>query len=415
MKTLKYILTIASVYTFSSFAQDELSKECKDYKMIASDSKMMREYQEAATYYWKIEKNCPEDKNIYANLRFCYESLMQGMTDDAQLTAYRDTLIEVYQLQEDKYGKDPNWALWHAYYLTANRNTKYTQIDELFTYAIGALQEQTGASFISTYYYNIMVMYNLEKDPAKKEAYAKRIFEEYLSLQKLLKKIAGSERVQEYITSIFDGVAKTCDDISPVMAKVLTMLPREKEAKIEALNNYMSIMDRKGCTNSGEYVAMSDTLLLVNPSAGAWMAKGISLVDKKKYSEALDAYKKALTFDDADKDEINYRIAHVYYAQGQYKSAHNQALSVNGENRSKALALAASSVAAMANGCGDTTFERKANYWYAVELAERAGVSTASYKANCPTSQDIFDENKERGGSIYLSCWGVNVKMNPFN
>lgn len=414
MKTLKYILTIASVYAFGVFAQEE-TKECKEFKMIASDSKMMGDFQEAATFYWKVEKNCITDENIYVNLRYCYEMMLNNTTDENRKQALRDTLITIYGLQEAKFGKEPSWSLWHAYYLTANRSTDFNKIDELFTYAIDQLQEKTGASFISTYYYNIMMLYNNEKDPAKKEAYAKRIIDEYISLQKLLKKIEGSERVQEYITSIFDGVAKTCEDVTPVMAKVLKMLPQEKEAKIEALKNYMMILERKGCTDTKEYNAMSDTLLLVNPSGSAYMSKGIAAADKKEYAKALEMFRKALTFDDADKDEINYRIALVQYAQGQHKASYNTAMAVGGEYKSKSLALAANCVAALANSCGDTTFERKANYWYAVELAERAGVSSASYKANCPTSQDIFNENKERGGSMFLPCWNVNVKMNPFN
>jgi tetratricopeptide (TPR) repeat protein len=415
MKTLKYIIAATALTYSVGISAQEMSKECTEFRMIASDSKMMKEFQEAATYYWKIEKNCPEDENIYTNLRYCYESLINEITDEAKKTAYRDTLIMVYDLQEKKYGKDPNWSLWHAYYKTANKSTEYQKIDDLFFYAIGQLQEKTGASFISTYYYNLMMLNNTEKDAAKKQVYNKRIIDEYISLQKLLKKVDGSERVQEYITSIFDGIAKTCEDVTPVMAKVLTMLPEEKDAKIEALKNYMSILDRKNCSNTPEYIAMSDSLLAIDPSAAAWTAKGITLVEKKKYSDAMDAFRKALSFEDADKDEINYRIAHLQFSQGQYKAAHNTASTVGGEWKSKALGVMASSVASSANSCGDTTFERKANYWYAVELAERAGNSTAAYKANCPTSQDIFNENKERGGSFFLNCWNVNVKMNPFN
>ena len=415
MKSFKSVALAAATSLSLGLTAQEMSKECQEFRMIASDSKMMKNYQEAATYYWKIEKNCPPDKNMYVNLRYCYESLINESTDESKKTAYRDTLIGVYAKQEATHGKDPNWSLWHAYYLTANRSTDYKKIDVLFSYAIKNLKEKTGASFISTYYYNIMMLHNTEKDPAIKQSHAKRIIDEYINLQKLLKLIENSERVQEYITSIFDGVAKTCEDVTPVMAKVLTMLPKEKEAKIEALKNYMSILERKNCSSTKEYVAMSDTLLAIDPSAAAWSSKGVTLVEKKKYTEAMDAFRKALTFEDADKDEITYRIAHLQFTQGQYRAAHNTALTVGGEWKSKALGVAASSVASSANSCGNTTFERKANYWYAVELAERAGIGSGSYRANCPTSQNIFEENKERGGSINLSCWGVNVKMNPYN
>ena len=130
----------------------------------------------------------------------------------------------------------------------------------------------------------------------------------------------------------------------------------------------------------------------------------------------MDAFKQAKDMDKGERgDELNYLIAYAYYTQGNYKSAHNTAINVGGEFRSKALDIAAKSVAASANNCGDTSFERKANYWYAVELAERGGLNSSSYKANAPTNNMIFDENKTQGDSITLSCWGVSVKMIGYN
>ena len=112
MKTLKFVLLVtATTFAFDLSAQQE-SKECLEFKMIASDSKMMKDYQEAAIYYWKIEKNCQADDKIYANLRFCYENLINETTDEAKKKAYRDTLITVYEKQEAKYGKEPSWSLW---------------------------------------------------------------------------------------------------------------------------------------------------------------------------------------------------------------------------------------------------------------------------------------------------------------
>jgi hypothetical protein len=156
-------------------------------------------------------------------------------------------------------------------------------------------------------------------------------------------------------------------------------------------------------------------LLELDPTADAWMAQAGKFMEQKKYNDAKSAYEKAKTFPNAGYDEINYRIAHILYLQGSYKAAFNQASSVNGgEWKNKAISLMANSVAALANSCGDTTFDRKANNWYAVQLAERAGVSSASFKKNCPTSQEIFNENKQQGESHYLPCWGVSVTITAY-
>jgi hypothetical protein len=159
MKTLKLILGTCAIGLSSVFAQEDMETKCRDYRMIASDSKMVGDFREAATYYWKIEQNCEADENIYANIRYCIESLMPSITDENEQKLYRDSLIMAYERQEAKFGKDENWTLWHAYYLTANKSTNYQKIDELFTYSIDKLQEKTGASFISTYYYNLILRF----------------------------------------------------------------------------------------------------------------------------------------------------------------------------------------------------------------------------------------------------------------
>src|SRR5690606_17853282 len=154
----------------------------------------------------------------------------------------------------------------------------------------------------------------------------------------------------------------------------------------------------------------------LDPTVYAMIAQGNFLMDQKRYGDAMGAYKEAQDMDSGERgDEIAYRMAYRYLQQGNYSAAHASALTAGEEYRSKALDIAAKSVAASANSCGDTSFERKANYWYAVELAERGGLSTASYKANAPTKNMIFDENRTEGESITLSCWGVSVKIIGYN
>jgi hypothetical protein len=68
------------------------------------------------------------------------------------------------------------------------------------------------------------------------------------------------------------------------------------------------------------------------------------------------------------------------------------------------------------NECGVSTFERKANNYYAVELAEKSGNGrlVTAYKAQCPTSTDIFNEDKEVGESVSLDCWGKTYKIQEY-
>jgi len=417
MKIGKYILGLTLAFGLPVVAQDEMSKECKEARVIGGDAMSNKNFQEAVTYYTKAETLCPLDSNIYINLKYGYEQLVSTTEDVNTKKLYTDTLLGVFERFEKNIGKRHEWAIWHAYYLTSIKSVDYKKIDELFKYAIDGLQENANPSLISTYYYNLYILQYGEKDEKIKKSYSKRIVDEYLNLSKLLSLNEGNERIQEYITGIFDRVAKSCDDVLPVIADVLNMLPADATMKKEAVKNYMSILEKKDCVNSKQYEMLLDTLIRLDPTVDAMIAKGKYLLAQKRYSESMEAFKQAKEMDNkgAKSDELNYLIAYGYYTQGNYKAAHNTALNVGGEFRSKALDIAAKSVAASANNCGDTSFERKANYWYAVELAERGGLNSASYKANAPTNNMIFDENKTQGDPITLGCWGVTVKMIGFN
>jgi hypothetical protein len=397
-------------------AQSEMSQDCKEARVIGGDAMSNKNFQEAVIYYRKAVKLCPLDSTIYMNLKYGYEQLLSATEDLNTKKLYTDSLLEIFDAYEEKIGKRADWSIWQAYYMTSIKSTNYPKIDELFKYGIDGLQEKANPSLISTYYYNLYILQYGEKDEKKKKVYSKRIVDEYLNLSKLLQANPGNERIQEYLTSIFDRVAKSCEDVLPVIADVIGMLPSDPAAKKEAVKNYMSILEKKDCVNSKQFEMLLDTLIALDPTVEAMIAKGNYMLAQKRNSDAMESYKKAKEMDNGTHaDELNYRIAYMYFTQGNYKAAHNSALSAGGEFKSKGYEIASKSVAASANSCGDTSFERKANYWYAVELAERGGLSSSAYKSNAPSKDMIFDENKREGESIQLSCWGVSVKMIGFN
>jgi hypothetical protein len=73
--------------------------------------------------------------------------------------------------------------------------------------------------------------------------------------------------------------------------------------------------------------------------------------------------------------------------------------------------IAADCVAKTANNCGASTFNRKCNYYYAAQLALKAGNPGAAekYKANAPSSDEIFNNNSP--STVTLECWGVTVDV----
>ena len=139
----------------------------------------------------------------------------------------------------------------------------------------------------------------------------------------------------------------------------------------------------------------------------------------EKYEESIkldsDPYKKA---------KILYKIALKFKNSGRKSSARsyaNKALSYQ-PSLGRAYLLIASLYASSANDCGETQFEKRAVYWLAANIAQKAGrvdasirklanKIRASYLGRAPSKTDIFTEGNE-GISIKFNCWiNASVKV----
>jgi hypothetical protein len=413
-KLLFGTLFISAAFVASSQEETEQERECKRMRFLAGEELKIKNYAAATAYYVKGEKICGGyDKANYDRMIGTISNTIATETDKAKKSAYIDTLVGVYERTEEKGVYDVANDLKRATYIIQASKPNRAKADEL--YARGIHKEGTSATeaHISYYYYN---MYNLFTEAAadKKPAMKQRLITEYFFLSKLISTANMSVKAQENLTTYFNGVVKSCDDILPDLKGFMSSFPQEVEAKKATVNNFISLLESKNCTLSKEYEMLIDTLIKIDPSIGAVEAKAKLLTSKKKYSEAIGAYKEAkgMTADADKKDELDYRILVIMYNdQNSYKSAYNAALNASGKYKSESLKIAAQCVANMANGCGSSTFERKCNYIYAAQLADRAGEGglAAKYRAAGPSQDEVF----ENGGAstVSLSCWGVTVSV----
>ena len=157
-----------------------------------------------------------------------------------------------------------------------------------------------------------------------------------------------------------------------------------------------------------------DTIISIDNTVDAVLAKADLLKVKKKYKASIEIYRQALEMADNDtlRGDVQFSILEIQYNNlSSFKSAYNTAMSISGLNRPKALMVASNCVARLANTCGSSTFDRKCNYYYAAQLATNAGEPSlaAKYRANCPSSDEIFSNNSP--AQVTLSCWGVTVDV----
>lgn len=415
---LRHLTLGLAILTFTiGFAQEETEqeRECKRMRFLAGEALKVENYAEATMYYIKGDSLCGGyDKANYDRLIGSLLYATSGETDATKQAAYMDTIRNYYDKVEKLGFYDRSSALTRAYYELQSPTQDGKKIDGLLKEGIKLAGKEIDEAYVQIYYQNIYVMYT-NQSGAEKTALKQRLIKEYFELSKLVIDYKMTLKTQESLNNFFNDVVKTCADLIPELKGFMKSLPQDNELKKTAVNNFLELMDQKGCQETPEYEMLIDTLIKIDPSAGAVIAKGKLLRAKKKYSESSNAFKEAIQMssNEEEKADLEYFILLNTMDVNNYKTAYSLALGISGKYKSDALKIAASCVYNLANSCGTSTFDRKCNYYLAAEIAEQAGNSSfaAKCRANFPTTAEIFDAGKQKGESVFLSCWNRSVTI----
>ena len=418
MKLGKLILASFLLIGTSSFAQEDAEKECKRMRFLAGEELTIKNYKGSAKYYILGEKICGGyDAANYARLIGSVRNAIIA-TEKEEKTAYTDTVVTFYNKIEEKGFYDKKDDLLRASYILQSSNPDRKKADELFRRGIAAQGAATNEGYVSYFYYNTYAIYSAAAETVKADL-KKRMISDYFEMSALIGKANMSIQTQETITEYFNYVVKDCKDILPEITSYIENLSTEKESRLASLMNFITLLENKACTDAPEYGQLINSYVDTDPtSLDAQLMKAKYLMSKGSLSEAITTLRtaKEITTEDAKKQEITYTIALAQFKSKSYTAAYNTAMSVSGEHKGNALSIAGKCVGNNANNCGASTFDRKCNYIYAVQLLEKArslggdtGNSISSYKSRFPTTDDCFQNGNVT--SITLSCY--NVTVNP--
>lgn len=423
MKLGKLLLGFALISTSALFAQEETEqeRECKRMRFLAGKYLDQNDLKTAASYYLKGEKICGGyEMDNYDRTIATLRNVITVEQDPAVKAAYVDTVLAVFDRAEAANQYNAVHDLPRATYIAQQAKGDRKKADLLFVRGMAKEGNKVHEAYALLYYYNLYMLY-AEAGANERAAAKKTLIEKYFSISKLANDAGMSAGTKESLNKYFNAAVQSCDDILPDLAGYLKTLPQDKESKIYAVKNFMSILETKGCTDAKEYEVLVDTLVNTDPTSfEAALAKAKLLIKKGRYSEAMSAFKnaKGLTSDNVQIEEIDYNILFCLMKTGSYTSAYNMAMGISGKFKGDALKIAAQCVAANKDNCGSSTFERKCNYYYAVDLLERARAAGAdvggligSYRAAFPTTEEIFNEGKSKGQSVSLPCYGVSVTI----
>ncbi len=437
MKTMKMKnLILASILTLmgtASFAQErEISEECKKnigYMVVYAQQNLWRD---AGDFWSKAIVACGTDKFFpteWSNARTIYTNLLKTDTSAQRQKELTDSLFWCYET-ELKYHPSADVKAEYAAKLVKAQSKDREKVDKLFEESVHELKSKLSINEMIMYFYHLIVKFNITKDEAKEDARNFAI-EEYLKLSDYIvdakKKLAETDnakgleiydKAQGYLDNYFAQLAKDCEMLTEVLGKKTNSLPSDKDEKLAKIQAFLSILEKRGCDDSDLYGQLADSSIAIAPSAEAYFSQGNFFTKKEELAKAQGYYEKAIELEGPEGENINkytYYQANSLLTSKKYRAAFNMAKKVEGEFKGKAMLICASSVGATANSCGETTFDRKSNYWLADDYMKKASALgetySSRYASGAPTKEEIFAEGKAAGQSIRLSCWGESTSI----
>ena len=234
-----------------------------------------------------------------------------------------------------------------------------------------------------------------------------------------------SKRVYNINQRAIGTFLSNLDAIISKEATCVNLVPLYKrnfeEFKFDAiwLKRAASRMDNKECSDDPFFVTLVEALHTLDPSADSAYYLGILKDKAGDTSEALKYYEESISLqsDPYKKAKILYKIAVKFKNAGRKSSARSYARKALKFQPSlgRAYLMISNLYAGSANDCGETQFNKRAVYWLAAQMANKAGevdasikklaVKTArSYEGRAPSKTEIFTEGNQ-GATIQFDCW----------
>ncbi|MEP3209186.1 MAG: hypothetical protein ABJN95_08350 [Maribacter sp.] len=217
------------------------------------------------------------------------------------------------------------------------------------------------------------------------------------------------------------GALADCGNLVPLYQKSFDA----KKGDVIWVKRAVGRMFAKECTDDPLFSKMVEVQAELDPSADVYVYLGTLKSKAGDTKGAIADFDKAITLetDAKRRSNIAYKVATIYRrgSKGAARKYAQKAIDANPSN-GKAYLLIASLYASSANQCGGTTFEKRAIYWKAADMARKAGrvnpslssranKSAASYSAKAPTKEMIFTDGMA-GKTVTFSCWvGGSVKV----
>ena len=427
-----FVLTVVTGISVNAQTDQE---NCEKYRSLYYEY-LRQGMNRDAMNFWQMAYNyCGGfdgvDSKLLANGRIGYIKLMDAEQDSTKRAVLRDS---VYWIYEGLIKKEPANADWKGRYgsmMVAEEDKRHEKIDSLLGDYVHTMKSESSPYNIHQYFKHLIINKFNGAPADKKDAVRDMIIDEYMLLSDYVSDGAAKNRAagqedeakrfeseQDFMDKYFLMIVKDCETLTTVVERKISALPQNKDEKSTKVKSYIDLLDKKKCQATPTYGKLMDTLITIDPTAEAYYITGKFYSSQDQDSKAVDYFEKAVQLEDsvALKNKYMYELAAAQQKLGRYKAAFNTAKGVEGEYRGKAMMICGNAIAATANDCGDSTFDRKANFWLANDYYRKAAAlgedaSTSKFLDRAPTVDEGFTANKREGEQVFLNCWGESTTI----
>jgi tetratricopeptide (TPR) repeat protein len=438
MKMYAIMIVGSIIWGYHAHSQDNANDldDCTKYRSVYYNDLKLGDYTSARTYWLKSIEACggvdSMDYKFYRNGRLIYNKLSNLFsTDDSlRIELHRDSICWIYE-QGLKFTSDSSWRLEYGQYLVYRKDPRTAKIDSLFA-GIENMHFSLHPKFIR-YYYKHLIRNHFNKAPSgQKQAAIELIVSKFFPLSEMCIRAIVEYQVsdiplkEEYekafllLDTYFLLIFPDPEALLHVMDEEYVNLNLAKAIRKEEIKHALSLMDAKNCPKTKTYIKYVRELIKIDSSAAAYENLGKLEATIGNYENAIIAYRKAIALDSKSKDENYYQIASIQFLSKQYRQAFYTAKKVNGVLKGKAAIICGDCVARRSQKCGDSSFERDANYWLANDyyvLAHKLGekVNRNEYMNRAPDQDAFFVEGYLEKDMFLCNCWSEKTEVRIHN
>lgn len=451
MKTKFLLLFTVALLSFTGTSFAQAPDDCAISLSYFTEPAKIKNYEAALPHYEKLIKECPDyhvaiyqygvkmfeyfvkEKGDTSKVKDLIEAHELRLKNFPEKTKEGDVLITVAQIKYDN-NIGTKEEQFDAFDEAFNKHPKdFTSGKSLYTYFSLAVDlHNKGEKELQ----EIFDLYDvtISKIDSEKNNLAKKLtdlMDKEEAGTTLTSKQKRAKAVYENNLGVYNTVEEAVNGKLGQLADCPNLIPlyekdfEEKKDDIDWLKSASNRLDAKEC-ESELSSRLAVRLHELEPSSTSAYLLGKQAEAEGKASKALEYFNEAaeLETDNSKKYRIYYSIAENFRKKGSYSTARNYYNKMLQVKPSAGIAYykIGSMYADSANGCGNTVFEKRAMYWLAADMMDKAArvdgsvaknakAAASSYRARAPQASDIFSEGMA-GKTVKFNCWvGGSVKV----